>query len=119
MGFDVFPSEAELLSFFEVAPETFADLVITYTRVHGGETLYCSFTPEHGDVDLTLLHGEHKKAALHFSYGQQVVLHRHPDGRAYLRVTFPAAMRLKDFTLTLQPEVSFSWGTELDKGDDY
>ena len=118
MSFQSFPSEAELLSFFEVEPEIFADLVMTYTRVHQGETLYCSFTPEHGDVDLTLLRGEQQKAEFHFSYGQRVELHRRPDGRQYLRVTFPPAMRLRDFILTLQPEVTFLWGTELDKGSD-
>jgi hypothetical protein len=118
MGFDLFPSDAELIAFFEVEPETFAELVITYTHVYNGETLYCSFTPEHGDLDVTLLLGEQKKAELHFSYGQQVTIDRFQDGREHLRVTFPPAMRLRDFVLTIKPEVSFFWGTQLDMDND-
>ena len=107
-----FPSDDELRSFFEVEPETFGELVITYQRVHGGETLYCSFTPEHGDLDITLLRGEQKKAEFHFSYAQHVTIER-DGGRAHLKVTFPDDLRLRDFLLTVNPEVSFSWGTLL------
>ena len=113
MAFDSFPSNDELLAFFEVEPETVAELVITYQRVQGDETLYCSFTPQHGDLDITLLRGEQKKAEFHFSYAQDVTIERH-GGRDHLKVTFPNDLRLRDFLLTLNPGVSFSWGTLLD-----
>ena len=112
MAFDSFPSEEELLSFFEVEPEILAELVITYKRVNQGETLYCSFTPEHGDLDITLLRDEQKKAEFHFSYAQHVIIDREA-GRDYLKVTFPDGLLLRDFLLAVSPEVSFSWGTLL------
>ena len=54
MGFEGFPPENELIRFFEVEPEVFGDTVITYKRDCNGETLYCSFSPDYGDIDLTL-----------------------------------------------------------------
>jgi hypothetical protein len=115
MAFQVFPPEYELLSFFEVEPEIFGDTVITYQREHNGETLFCSFSPDYGDIDLTLLHQGTKKVELHLSYVRSVEIIR-PDGREQLRVAFPDNLPLQDFLLAVKPEVTFLWGTTLDKG---
>jgi hypothetical protein len=115
MGFDFFPSQSELVRFFAAEPEVFGDTVITYKHQSATETLYCSFSPDYGDLDLTLLHHDHKKAVLSLSHIQRVDLVA--DGTtAHLKVTFHSAMPLREFLLSVQPEVTFIWGTTLDKG---
>lgn len=113
MAFALFPTDDELLAFFMVEPETFAELVTTYTREHNGETLHCSFTPEHGDIDFTLLRGERTKAVLSLSHVQNVKIERGKNGEHPI-VAFSPNRSLRDFVLTLEPEVSFRWGTTLD-----
>jgi len=113
MAFDLFPADDELLAFFMVEPETFAELVTTYKREHNGETLYCSFTPLHGDIDITLLRGERTKAVLSLSHIQSVKIER-GNGGEHLIVAFSPDRALRDFVLSLVPEVSFVWGTTLD-----
>ncbi|RRB06273.1 hypothetical protein [Larkinella rosea] len=65
-----FPEDFELISFFEIEPEVLdPDLpwfynTITFKKIIENETLYCSFSPAYGDLDLTLLHNEQPKIVL-------------------------------------------------------
>jgi hypothetical protein len=52
---------------------------------------------------------------LHLSYVRSVEIIQH-DGREQLRVAFPDNLPLQDFLLAVKPEVTFLWGTTLDKG---
>jgi hypothetical protein len=115
MAFDVFPRADELLSFFEVEPEIFGDTVITYKRPYNDETLFCSFSPDYGDIDLTLLQQAKQKLVLSLSFVQGVHVVKDPN-RTYLKVTFQPDKHLRDFLLAVKPELFIRWGTDLDKG---
>jgi hypothetical protein len=116
MAFEVFPQEDELLNFFEVEPEIFGDTVITFKRQYDSETLFCSFSPDYGDIDLTLLQQDKQKLVLSLSYIQNVEVVKDTN-REYLRVTFQPSKRLRDFMLAVKPDLFIRWGTDLDKGD--
>lgn len=115
MAFEEFPQEDELLSLFEVAPEIFGATVITYKRQYASETLFCSFSPDYGDIDLTLLQQDKPKLVLSLSYIQRVEVVK-DTSREYLKVTFQPDKRLRDFMLAVKPELFIRWGTDLDKG---
>jgi hypothetical protein len=114
MAFEVFPQENELLSFFEVEPEIFGDTVLTYKRQYASETLFCSFSPDYGDLDLTLLQQDKQKLVLSLSYIQNVEVVKDTN-REYLKVTFQPSKCMRDFILVVKPEVFIHWGTDLDK----
>lgn len=114
MAFEVFPLEEELISLFGTSPEIFGDTVVTYTREGMGETLYCSFSPDYGDMDITLLQQQEKKIVLSLSYIQRVEIRRE-KGTEQLQVSFQPSTHLRDFILVIQPKVSIVWGTTVDK----
>ena len=112
MAFDVFPSELELSSFFETGPELLKDTVLTYKRAYQDETLFCSFSPDYGDIDLTLLHLDKQKLVLSLSHVHQVQVLQHA-GREQLKVSFQPGTLLRNFLLVVKPEVTIIWGTTL------
>ena len=114
MAFRIFPEPVELLSFFGVEPTIFGDTVITYQREYPDETLYCSFSPDYGDIDLIWLQLDKQRLRLNLSYVQEVVILRE-KGREQLRATFMPATHLKEFMLEVEPRISIQWGTNLNK----
>jgi hypothetical protein len=119
MAVNVFPDDYELISFFEVEPDVLdADIpwfynTLTFQKQCADELLYCTFSPAYGDIDLTLSRDQKAKITLNLHNIKSIEILKDSNGE-HLKATFHPDTLLKDFLLTLKPEISIIWGTSLD-----
>lgn len=117
MGVKVFPEDWELMSFFEVEPQLLDSNLevpwfyntITFQKQYADELLYCTFSPSYGDLDLTVVRNQKVKLRLDLHHIEEVVVLKDPSGE-HLKITFDPDTLLKDFLLSLKPEISIIWG---------
>lgn len=118
MAVKTFPEDWELTSFFEVEPQLLDSNpeipwfynIITFQKQYADELLNCTFSPAYGDLDLALIRNQKVKLRLDLHHIEEVIVLKDPENE-HLKLTFATDTLLRDFILTLKPEVSIIWGT--------